>query len=221
MSNGRLKSSALAPITRAVNGEQAYLRKDAARAFNAMNAEAQKLGVTLRVSSARSAYRPYSEQVYFWNLYLSGRGNLAARPGTSNHGLGLAVDLATPAMRAMVDRIGAKYGWAKAWSDAPSEWWHLRWREGDYQAVRKAADKLAGFSPSERRYIREYDRLLAKGKRRTRKERERSAQLWQWMKRRRKVIWRLAQPKARGGDGKGWGHARRHVRYESLKARTS
>ena len=134
-SNGRLPQSALAPITRAANGEQAYLRKDAAKAFNAMNAESEhKYGVTLRASSARTAYRTYAEQEYFWNLYKRG-GNLAAYPGTSNHGLGLAIDLATPQMRQIVNEIGEKYGFAKKWSDAPGESWHIRWREGNYPAV--------------------------------------------------------------------------------------
>jgi murein L,D-transpeptidase YcbB/YkuD len=129
--NGRFPKSALAPITRAANGEQAYLVRSAAKAFNAMNAESEaRFGVTLRASSARVAYRSYADQVYFWNLYISGRGALAARPGTSNHGWGLAVDFATPQMRHIVDQIGAKYGWAKKWSDAPSEWWHIKYRSG-------------------------------------------------------------------------------------------
>lgn len=125
--NGRFPSSALSPITRAVNGQQAFLAHDAARAFNAMNNESvARYGVTLRVSTARVAYRPYADQVYFWNH----QPPLAARPGTSNHGWGLAVDLATPQMRGIVDKIGAKYGWAKKWSDAPGEWWHIKYRSG-------------------------------------------------------------------------------------------
>lgn len=130
-SNGRLSRSELAPITVAVNGEQAYLRKDAAKAFMAMNAESEaRYGVTLRVPSARTAYRPISDQWYFWNLYQSGQGNLAAYPGTSNHGWGVGIDLATPRMRQIVDAIGEKYGFAKKWSDAPSEWWHIKYRPG-------------------------------------------------------------------------------------------
>jgi D-alanyl-D-alanine dipeptidase len=129
--NGRIPRAALSPITRAANGEQAYLAHNAAKAFMAMNAESEhRFGVTLRVTSARTAYRPYSDQVFFWNLYVSGRGNLAARPGSSNHGYGVAVDLANPRMRSIVDQIGAKYGWAKKWSDAPSEWWHIKYRPG-------------------------------------------------------------------------------------------
>lgn len=39
-----------------------------------------------------SGRRSYAEQVVLWNRYLAG-GNLAARPGTSNHGRGRAADL--------------------------------------------------------------------------------------------------------------------------------
>ena len=46
--------------------------------------------------SASESYRTNAEQEYFWNCYQTGscnNGNLAARPGTSNHQGGLAVDL--------------------------------------------------------------------------------------------------------------------------------
>jgi hypothetical protein len=33
-------------------------------------------------------------------------------------------------MRSMLDRIGHEYGWAKEWSDAQSEWWHIKYRAG-------------------------------------------------------------------------------------------
>jgi hypothetical protein len=122
--NGRLPDSGLAPINRG------RLRRDAAAAFNAMNVEARRLGVELYPTGSKSSYRSHDQQVELWNLYRSGRGNLAARPGNSNHGWGLAVDFATQPMRSIVDRIGKKYGWAKEWSDAPSEWWHIKWREG-------------------------------------------------------------------------------------------
>jgi len=134
--NGQLKRSELAPITKAVNGEQCYLEKRAARAFNAMNAKSVRTrGVTLRASSARTAYRPLKDQWYFWDQYQNHGGNLAAYPGTSNHGLGLAVDFATQEMRQIVNEIGAEFGWAKKWSDAPGERWHIKWRPGEYAAV--------------------------------------------------------------------------------------
>ena len=122
--NGRLPPEALAPIA------QGQLRTDAAAAWNAMNVEARVRGLELLPNGSKSSYRTYAQQVELYALYQSGRGNLAAVPGNSNHGWGLAVDVATPEMRAMIDRIGEKYGWAKKWSDAASEWWHLKYRAG-------------------------------------------------------------------------------------------
>ncbi len=147
--NGRAPQDELGRITIAADGRQAYLRKDAARAFMAMNAESERrFGVTLRATSFRTGYRSLADQQYFWNLYQSGRGNLAARPGTSNHGYGLAVDFATPGMRQIVDQIGAKYGFAKRWSDAPSEWWHVCYKPGNYAAVNSYhADDLPVLKP--------------------------------------------------------------------------
>ena len=124
--NGKLPASALMPIARG------QLAKDnfCAASWNAMNVEARAKGCELLPTGSMSSYRTYAQQVYLWNEYRAGRGSLAATPGSSNHGWGLAVDLATPSMRAMLDHIGRHYGWAKEWSDAPSEWWHIRYRAG-------------------------------------------------------------------------------------------
>jgi hypothetical protein len=121
--NGRLRVAELAPI-----GGGYYLAKSAAAAFTAMSAEARRRwGRSITVISA---YRTYDRQVYFWNLYRSGRGNLAAYPGTSNHGWGLAVDLSPQWSRWAVDQIGRTYGFSKGCSDAPSEWWHIKYNPG-------------------------------------------------------------------------------------------
>jgi hypothetical protein len=117
--NGRLPDSAL----RSIPGGR--LEISAAAAWNAMN---EALGGILRPLGNASSYRLYAIQVYFWNLYLSGRGNLAARPGTSNHGWGKAVDLAALFMRHAIDRAGRAFGWAKV--EAPSEWWHVNYVGG-------------------------------------------------------------------------------------------
>jgi hypothetical protein len=123
--NGRLPPSELAPIP------GGRLRKDAAAAFNAMHAESvRRYNVGLQPFGPMSSYRDLAQQQLLWNLYQSGRGNLAAHPGTSNHGWGLAVDFATPRMRGIVDAIGDRFGWSKRWSDAPSEWWHVIYRPG-------------------------------------------------------------------------------------------
>ena len=121
--NGQLPNAALASI-----GGGYYLRVDAARAFNAMSADARRRwGRSITVISA---YRSYAKQVYLYQLYRSGRGNLAAYPGTSNHGWGLAVDLTPQWSRWAVDQIGARYGFAKRCSDAQSEWWHVVYNPG-------------------------------------------------------------------------------------------
>lgn len=126
-SNGNLPNSMLSPIP---GGK---LRKDAALHWNAMRKDIlSKTGLAICPVGPRGSYRSLYWQKYFWSLYQSGQGNLAAYPGTSNHGLGLAVDVATPQMAELINKYGAKYGWQKAWSDAPSEWWHFRWREGNY-----------------------------------------------------------------------------------------
>jgi len=121
--NGKLPGSDLA----AIPGGQ--LRKDAAAAWLAMRGRIGKdQGVWICPTSRRTAYRPLADQQYFWNLYKSGKGALAAVPGTSNHGWGIAVDLPSSAMQAAVRAHGHTYGWGiqggKLGSDAPSEAWH-------------------------------------------------------------------------------------------------
>jgi D-alanyl-D-alanine carboxypeptidase len=124
--NGRLNPDELAPIL------QGQLAKEAAAGFNAMNVEARKRGLELHPTGSMSSYRTYDQQVYLYNEYQAGRGALAAQPGTSNHGWGLAVDFPTQQMRSMVDAIGAQFGYSKSWSDAPSEWWHIKYQSGHY-----------------------------------------------------------------------------------------
>lgn len=124
--NGQLPPSELALIA------QGRLAIAPAAAWNAMNVEARRRGLELVPTGSKSSYRSYAQQVELYQMYLNGTGNLAARPGTSNHGWGTAVDVASHEMRALVDQIGAKYGWSKAWSDAPSEWWHLLYEGGHY-----------------------------------------------------------------------------------------
>jgi hypothetical protein len=117
--NGRLPDSALLAIPggRLANGGSAE---------NWLAGPA-KHGL-LPVGPTASSYRTLALQEYYWNLYISGQGNLAARPGTSNHGWGTAVDLKEQWMRAWVDEHGAPFGWKK--SEAFSEWWHVNYVGG-------------------------------------------------------------------------------------------
>ena len=130
--NGMLQESDLSAIP---GGE---LRADAAAAWLAMR---QHIGTQQHTwicpTSRRTAYRSLADQQYFWNLYTSGKGALAARPGTSNHGWGIAVDVPTPAMQAAVREVGHEFGWGikggRLASDAPSEEWHCTFHQGVFK----------------------------------------------------------------------------------------
>jgi hypothetical protein len=105
---------------------EAYLASTAAASWNAMRqASLSQYGIDLYPDGPLSAYRSYAQQLYLYNLYLSGQGGLAAAPGTSSHEYGVAMDLAEPSMRTVVDQIGVAYGWAK--TEAPDEWWHVNY----------------------------------------------------------------------------------------------
>lgn len=123
-SNGRLPASQL----KAIPGGR--LRNDAAWSWLRLRARiAKETGsrVWICPTSSRTAYRTYAEQEFFWKLYISGHGPLAARPGTSNHGWGIAVDVPTVQMAQLINKYGASFGWQKKWSDAQSEWWHFKY----------------------------------------------------------------------------------------------
>jgi hypothetical protein len=70
--NGNLPPSMLKPIP------SGRLSNEAAAAWNAGPARAG-----LKPLGPNSSYRSYAMQEYYWNLYVSGKGNLAARPGSS------------------------------------------------------------------------------------------------------------------------------------------
>jgi LysM repeat protein len=100
----------------------------AAASFEQMRqASLSQFGVDLYPGGLLSGHRTYEQQAYLYDLYLSGQGEPANPPGSSSHEYGGAVDLADPAMRDVVDQIGATYGWA---GTIPSEWWHVEWVGG-------------------------------------------------------------------------------------------
>lgn len=114
--NGRIPADALEPIGR--GGHRLWA--PAASAFMALVHAAEADGVTIGVTDS---YRGYAAQVDVARRKgLYSRGGLAARPGTSNHGWGLALDLRLDAtalawMRANADRFGFV-------EDTPREPWH-------------------------------------------------------------------------------------------------
>jgi D-alanyl-D-alanine carboxypeptidase len=218
--NGRLPDSDLAAIP------GGRLRKDAAAAWLAMRAYIGKQkGVWICPTSFRTAYRPYADQEYFWKLYQSGRGALAARPGTSNHGWGIAVDLPTPAMQAAVRECGHKFGWGirggRLSSDAPSEAWHCTWHPGNYPAATQHARKR---KPHPYHALTDRERqlrnVLVKQRRVARRhggwskvDESHLARAVEAKKELRKQMRRIA----RAAERDGWNKNRRRTRYDYMK----
>ena len=123
-SNGALPPEALCPLDHAPGHR---LRADAAAAFNRMTAAAlAERGTPLCVTDS---YRSYSEQV---DVYRRKPG-LAATPGKSNHGWGLATDLCGGAetfgtstyqwLKANAGRYGFGHpAWAEPGGSKPEPW---------------------------------------------------------------------------------------------------
>jgi hypothetical protein len=162
--NGKLPKSQLSRIYHP--NHKVYLEKEAAAGFNTLRIWSKKwMNIDLYPTGPRSAYRSYEEQLYFWNLYQSGKGNLAAYPGTSNHGWGKAIDLAGWSMKTILDKFGSKVGWKK--TEAFEEWWHYNYVGGfkrpnpgtnaRYPTARKGS---GGFG--QRWYVKKLERKLRK-----------------------------------------------------------
>jgi LysM repeat protein len=97
----------------------------AADSWNSMReASLSQYGVDLYPGGPLSAGRTYDQQAYLYDQYLSGQGAPANPPGTSTHELGIAVDVADPSMRSVIDQIGGAYGWS---GTIPTEWWHVQY----------------------------------------------------------------------------------------------
>ena len=120
--NGRVPDTSLCPLPQP--GER--LRADAAAAFIELDGEFRsEFGRPMCVTDS---YRPYHEQVRLFQEMLPG---MAARPGTSAHGLGVAVDLCggvhelgTPEHRWMLDHA-PEHGWENPeWARDGFEPWH-------------------------------------------------------------------------------------------------
>jgi LysM repeat protein len=105
-----------------------HLAPGVAESWNAMREESlATFGIDLYPGGPLSAFRTYSQQDYLYQLYLSGQGEPANPPGSSTHELGVAVDVADPVMRDIIDQIGPAYGW---YGTIPSEWWHVEYLGG-------------------------------------------------------------------------------------------
>jgi hypothetical protein len=142
VSNGQLPSEALGYI------EGHRIRKDLVPQTQAMHNAALRDGVNLTITQG---YRSYAEQVAIFNArydpkatgtgpyndvrwwngvrYVRMRGAAAAVPGSSNHGLGQAIDydLGYPGSLAWLTKNGPRFGWIRpSWTFKPGmiEPWH-------------------------------------------------------------------------------------------------
>ena len=110
-------------------GNGQYLQADAARNFKAMQAAARSAGVNL---SATSGFRTMEQQRALYQKYLNGTGNLAAKPGYSNHQNGISMDVGgiggynTKAYN-WLQKNASKYGFA---NDVRGEPWHWTYKCG-------------------------------------------------------------------------------------------
>lgn len=113
--NGAIPLHTLCPL---VSNPRALLRCDAAAAFDRLAAAYQRdLGEPLRVTDS---YRTFAAQV----AVKAAKPGLAATPGRSNHGRGVAVDLAGFGGVGQFDRPG--YLWMRAHATEYG-WYHPSW----------------------------------------------------------------------------------------------
>lgn len=108
-------------------GNGQYMRADAAKNFKAMQAAAAKAGIKL---TATSGFRTMEQQKVLYQKYLNGTGNLAAKPGYSNHQGGVSMDIGgvngynTKAYNWLKSNA-AKYGFK---NDVSTEYWHFTFK---------------------------------------------------------------------------------------------
>ncbi len=115
--NGHIPSSALSPIA----GTSHELWTPAARSFEAMRAAAAADGVTIGITDS---YRTYDTQVSLVQRKgLYSQGGLAAEPGTSRHGWGVALDLKLDSSaQSWIRANGATYGYHENVGREPWHW---------------------------------------------------------------------------------------------------
>ncbi|GAB2591640.1 hypothetical protein Aab01nite_38770 [Paractinoplanes abujensis] len=118
--NGKIPANAL----ERVGTTRHKLWAPAAESLNRMINDAKREGVTIGITDS---YRPYEEQVDLARRKgLYSQGGLAAKPGTSEHGWGMATDLDLNSKAQTWMRANAeKYGFSE---NVPREPWHWEFK---------------------------------------------------------------------------------------------
>ena len=118
--NGKIPPSALEQV-----GDTRHrLWAPAAESLTRMMADAKKDGVTIGITDS---YRPYDEQVDLARRKgLYSQGGLAAKPGTSEHGWGMAADLdLNSKAQSWMHQNAARYGFV---NNVARESWHWAYK---------------------------------------------------------------------------------------------
>ena len=118
--NGKIPSDALAKV-----GNTGHkLWAPAAESLTKMIADAKRDGIKIGITDS---YRSYAEQVDVARRKgLYSQGGLAAKPGTSEHGWGMATDLdLNSKAQAWMRAHGEKYGFVE---NTPREPWHWAYK---------------------------------------------------------------------------------------------
>jgi hypothetical protein len=189
--NGQIPRSALPAIPGGL------LQADAAESWNDMRAEViRRGGPVIGPKGSESTYRDLAGQRK-WRTYWCGLGLCykAAVPGTSNHGLGLAVDVTKPSEAALLE-FGPRFGWSHAEGASVDESWHFKF-VGPYTP---SVDPQHVLTSTERGWLEEL---------RQTKSRARKQELGQKIRLQRHVILREAKKT-------GWDRKHRRERYELL-----
>jgi TP901 family phage tail tape measure protein len=145
--NGQLPKSALSKVSGFAGGPGVgpiggYLRKAAAVAWEAMQ---RAFGGGL---SLTEGYRDLANQQMRYAAYRAGRGNLAATPGTSVHGYGLAADVGGGS-QAWMRANGPRFGWyPTGLSFAQREPWHFEYKGGKAGGGMAAGGIVGGLTPT-------------------------------------------------------------------------
>ncbi|MGN0729714.1 M15 family metallopeptidase [Treponema sp.] len=131
-----------------LNKEGMKLRPEAYSALNEMAAAALNDGIRLLVSSA---YRSYSYQENIFNYWVSVDGieeaeRESARPGTSQHQLGTAVDFGSVSddfdktqMGQWIYKNAARYGWSLSFPQGYEDVTGYRWECWHFRYIGKSA----------------------------------------------------------------------------------
>jgi zinc D-Ala-D-Ala carboxypeptidase len=118
--NGKIPAGALEQV----GGTRHKLWAPAAQSLTRLIADAQRDGVKIGITDS---YRPYAEQVDLARRKgLYSQGGLAAKPGTSEHGWGMATDLDLNAKAlAWMRQNAGRYGFEE---NVPRENWHWAYK---------------------------------------------------------------------------------------------